>query len=52
VPTFLGGSEKPLLAWSLVDPVIASRKARPKIVAASPVATFFLVEIPVHLAGK
>jgi hypothetical protein len=37
---------------SLVDPAIASRKPRPKVVAAPPVATFLLVEVPCHLEGR
>jgi hypothetical protein len=41
-------SEK-TLTRSLVDPTVASRKPRPKVVAATPVATFLLVEVPRHL---
>jgi hypothetical protein len=43
--------EKPLLTWSLVDPTVACRKSRSKIVAAPPVATFLLVEISRYLEG-
>ena len=32
---------------SLVDPAVASRKPRPKIEAALPVAALLLVEVPV-----
>jgi hypothetical protein len=45
-------SEKPrLLTRSFVDPAVASRTPRPKVVAAPPVATFLLVEVPRHLEG-
>jgi hypothetical protein len=37
---------------SLVDLAVASRKPLSKVVAAPPVATFFLVEIPRHIEGK
>jgi hypothetical protein len=36
-------SEKVLLAWLLVDPAVESRKPRPKVVVALPVATFLFV---------
>jgi hypothetical protein len=42
-------SEKPLFTRSLVDPAVAFSKPRPKVVAAPPVATFLLVEVPRHL---
>jgi hypothetical protein len=45
-------SVKPLLTRSLVDPAVASRKPRPKVVAAPPVASSLLVEVPRHLEGK
>jgi hypothetical protein len=41
-----------LLMWLLVDLVVASRKPRPKVVIASPVATSHLVEVPRRLEGK
>jgi hypothetical protein len=41
----------PLLTRSLVDPAVAFRKPRPKVVAVHPVATFLLVEVPRHLEG-
>jgi hypothetical protein len=43
--------EKQLLTRSLVDLAVASRKPRPKVVAAPPVATFLLVKPPRHLEG-
>jgi hypothetical protein len=43
---------KNLLTWSLVDPAAASRKLRPKVVAAPTDETVFLVEVPRHLEGK
>jgi hypothetical protein len=45
-------SEKNLLTRSHVDPAVALRKPRPKVVAAPPVATFLLVEISRQLKGK
>jgi hypothetical protein len=45
-------SVKTLLTRSLVDPAVASRKPHPKVVAASPVATFLLVQVPRHLKGE
>jgi hypothetical protein len=45
-------SEKTLLTRSLVDPAVASRKLHPKVIAAPPVATFILLEVPRHLKGK
>jgi hypothetical protein len=45
-------SEKTLPTRSLVDPAVKSRKPCPKVVAAPPVATFLLVEVPRHLEGK
>jgi hypothetical protein len=42
-------SEKPLLTRSLVDPAVASRRLCPMVVAAPPVATFLLVEVPRRL---
>jgi hypothetical protein len=44
--------QKPLLTWALVDPAAASRKPRPKLVAASTDATVLLVKVPRHLEGK
>jgi hypothetical protein len=44
--------KKTLLAWSLVDSAAASRKPRPKVVAASTDATILLVEVPRHLEGR
>jgi hypothetical protein len=44
-------SEKNLLPRSLVDPAVAFRKLRPKVVAAPPIETFLLVEVPRHLEG-
>jgi hypothetical protein len=41
-----------LITRSLVDPAVASRKPRPKVVAALLVATFLLVEVPRHLEDK
>jgi hypothetical protein len=38
-----------LLTWSLVNPTVASRKPRPKVIAAPSVETFLLVEVPRHL---
>jgi hypothetical protein len=46
------GYRIPLLTRSLVDPAVASRKPRPKDVAASPVATFLLIEVTRHLEGR
>jgi hypothetical protein len=45
-------SEKLLLKRLLVDPAVACRKPRPKVVAAPPVTAFLLVEIPRRLEGK
>jgi hypothetical protein len=45
------GSEKSVLTRSLVDSAVASRKPRPKVVAAPPVATILLIEVPRHLEG-
>jgi hypothetical protein len=42
-------SEKTPLSQPLVDPAVASRKPRAKVVAAPPVAIFLLVEVPRHL---
>jgi hypothetical protein len=44
--------KKTLLTWSLVDPAAASRKPRPKVVAASTDATVLLIEFPRHLEGR
>jgi hypothetical protein len=44
--------QKTHLTYSLVDPAVASRKPRPKVVAAPPGATFLLVEVPRHLKGE
>jgi hypothetical protein len=43
---------KTLLTRSLVNPAVASRKPRPKVVVAPPVATFLLLEAPRHLEGR
>jgi hypothetical protein len=46
-------SKKPLLTRSLVDPaVVVSRKPRPKVVAAPPIATSLLIEVPRHVEGR
>jgi hypothetical protein len=44
-------AKKLILTWSLVDPAVASRKLRPKIVAALPVGNFLFIEVPRHLEG-
>jgi hypothetical protein len=43
--------KKTLLTWLLVDPAAASRKPRPKVVAAPTDAMFLLAEAPRHLEG-
>jgi hypothetical protein len=43
---------KNLLMQSFVDPAVASRKPRSKVVAAPPVEIFLVVEVPRHLEGK
>jgi hypothetical protein len=43
--------KKPLRR-SLVNPAVAFRKPRPKVVAAPPVAILLLVEVPRHLDGR
>jgi hypothetical protein len=43
---------KKLLARSLVDPGVASRKPSPTVVSTPPVATFLLVEVFHHLEGR
>jgi hypothetical protein len=45
-------SEKTLPMRSPVDPAVASHKPRPKVVAAPPIETFLLVEVPRHLVGR
>jgi hypothetical protein len=46
-----GDEERLANKQSLTDPAVASRKSRPKVVAAPPVATFFLVEVPCDPEG-